>query len=276
MPLERGLQLGMKEGTVELCATLHEPHKDPPESFLEAVATRLFEHQYLAMTDPAILDPDDLKIASCIVSRDPVPDVLKNGLTSLGFQPEEMDAGGRDSPSMFSRLSRGKQRASLDKWRTDYLRAVDVSERLSALEESLIEDTPLGPYAEIKDAGAEALATGFRTCFRALIAPGLAGLRDLERALLSERARVKGRLILHPAFVRSITCFVIATFDVEAPGTALSEEEDDDAPLEVPTRSGVVRTDPELRVVRFVARGNKELLSSYVEGVLSQSGNETR
>lgn len=278
MPLLEGLQLGMKEGTVELCATLHEPHRDEPQAFVQAVAARIFEHQYLAMTDPAILDPEDLKVASCVVSRDPLPDGLKNGLTSLGFAPDDVDAGGRESASMFSRLARGKQRAGLDKWRTPYLRAVEVSERLHALEESLIEEAPIGPYAEISDEGAAALASGFRTAFRGLIAPGLKGLSDFERAFASERGRVKGRLILHPAFVRSITCFVIATFFVEAQGTTFGDEDADEAPLLVPTRrGGLVQTDPELRVVRFVARGNKELLSSYVEGVVNQSEDaETR
>lgn len=272
MPLEEGLLIGMKEGVVELTANLVDPHRDHPDGFLEEVNGRLFEHQYQAMTDPTILDPDNLQLASCVVSRSPIPEPLRDGLISLGFGPVQTEGGGRDERSLFSRFSRSK-RSTLDKWRTPYTRAEDVSEALGAFEESLIEETPQGSFGEIAEEGAQAVVDAMRTVFRQLVSPGLESLGALERQILQERNRARGRLVLHSAAIRALTCFVGETMRSEAPATVWDDDEDADAPLVVTIPGGAnVATDPEFRVVKFVVRGNKELLSTYVETVLAQAG----
>ena len=86
--------------------------RDHPEALLQRVNEVLFDHQYQAMTDPAILNPPDLPLASCLVSRDPLPDSFKDGLLSLGFTPVETEAGGRADRSLFSRFQ--KARTKLD------------------------------------------------------------------------------------------------------------------------------------------------------------------
>ncbi len=268
MPLQDGVLLGMKDGVVELTATVIEPTRDSPQSFLEAVNGAIFQHQYQLMTDPAILDPADLDVATCVVCRDTLPEPLKDALLSLGFAPVDSEGGGRDQSSMFDRFSRGK-RAKLDKWRTPYLRAKDLSERMGAWEEALIDEVPEGPLEAICADAARVLADATRTHLRVLVAPSLDGLKQLERQFLQERARAKGRLILHPLAVRALACFTAATLEELAPYIEWTDE--DDAPLWVTTEAGsTVRTDPAYRVVKLVARGNRELLSSYVQTVLAE------
>ncbi len=243
MPLEEGLLIAVKDGVVELTASLVDPHRDTPDGLVDAVNERIFEHQYQAMTDPTILDPENLALATCVVSRSPIPEPLKDGLISLGFQPVETEGGGREDRSMFSRFSRNK-RSTLDKWRTGYLRPGDVS---------------------------ETLVDAARTCFRQLIAPGLESLGALERHIVQERSQTRGRMVFHSAAVRALTSFVVQTLVTEAPDTSWSDEDGADGALLVRGPSGrVVATDPEFRVVKFVVRGSKALLSSYVETVLEQ------
>lgn len=270
MPLEEGLLIAVKAGVVELTATLVDPHRDVPETFLDEVNDRLFEHQYQAMTDPTILDPDNLELTSCVVSRSAIPEPLADGLISLGFVPVETEGGGREERSLFSRFSRGK-RSTLDKWRTPYLRAGHVSDALGAFEECLIEETPLGDFEEIAESGAQAVVDAARTCFRKLISPGFESLSILERQILQERNDARGRMVLHSAAVRALTCFVGESFRASAPGTTWSTEDGDGSALLVRTPGGPsVATDPEFRVVKFVVRGKRELLSTYGETVLRQ------
>jgi hypothetical protein len=268
MPVEEGLLIAVKDGVVELTANVVEPERDQPEPFVQRINELLFDHQYQAMTDPAILNPPDLPLASCIVSRDPLPDALKDGLISLGFTPIESEGGGRAERSLFSRFQK-RSRSKLDKWRASYLRAGDASQRLGELEESLIEEVPEGSYAEISEDACRALSNAARTIFRLLVAPNLEGLQQLERTLLQERAQAKGRLVLHPAAVRGLTAFAGETARNLLPESRWDEDE---GPLLVDSGRGApVATDPEFRAVKFVVRGNKELLSSYVESVVSQS-----
>ena len=267
MPVEEGLLIAVKDGVVELTASVVEPSRDRAESFLQRVNDVLFDHQYQAMTDPAILNPPDLPLASCLVSRDPIPDGLKDGLLSLGFTPVESEAGGRAERSLFARFQK-RSRSKLDKWRTPYLRAGNASKRLGELEDSLIEEVPEGSFAEIAEDASRALINASRTILRLLIAPNLEGLQQLERTILQERGAAKGRMVLHPAAVRGLTAFTGETVRHLAPASRW----DDEGPLLVDSGRGApVATDPEFRAVKFVVRGNKELLTSYVESVVSQS-----
>lgn len=283
MPLEEGVLIACKDGVVELTATVTEPHRDSPQVFGEEVAARILEHQYQAMTDPAILNPDNLAIATSLVSRDPLPVPIRDVLISLGFAPVDTETGASEERSMFARFQQ-RRRSKLDKWRVMYLRASDVSPRLAELEELILEELPRGSYPEISEAAAGVVVDAARTALRLLIEPSFESLGRLEKVLLAERASKKGRMVLHPAAVRALSCFVAEVLIRAAPATRWSEEPDDDAPLWVEARRGtsgeqalgagspgVIRTDPEFRVVNFVAKGSKEMLSSYVESVLRQS-----
>ncbi len=180
----------------------------------------------------------------------------------------ESEAGGRADRSLFSRFQK-RTRSKLDKWMTPYLRAADVSERLGELEESLIEDVPEGDLGDVADAASRALADAVRTIFRLLISTDLEGMRQLERALLQERAQAKGRLVLHPSAVRALTAFTGETIRRLAPA---SRWDADEGPLLVDSGRGApVASDPEFRAVKFVVRGNKELLTAYVDSVVTQS-----
>jgi len=254
-----------------MTATLEEPHREEVESFANTVAARVYAHQYQAMTDTAILDPPNMALASCVVSRDPLPAPLKDALISLGFVPIDTAAGGTEERSMFSRFQKPR-RTKLEKWRAMFLRAGDLSERLGTLEELVIEEMPEGSLAETSKEGVEVLAAAARTSLRMLLAPTFECVTQLERLLLQERAAKKGRLVLHPAVIRAITGLVTETILRAAPSSTVSDDPDDESPLQVEApRGGVVRTDPEFRVVNFVIKGSKELLSSYIESVLRQS-----
>lgn len=276
MPIEDGLLIGMKDGVVELTATLARPQQDGAEDFAAALGERLFEHQYQVMTDATILDPEDLRVASCLICRDPIPDPLRDGLLSLGFQPVESDGGGREERSLFARFGRSR-RSKLDKWRLVYSRARDISPKLSALEDCLVDEVPSGELPEVAEAASRVLIDAARTCLRLLLTPSSASLGELERALLAERGAGRGRLVLHPAMVRALAAFTGEALRRESREAHWSDDPDDDAPLHIVTEDGSdLGTDPEFRVVKFVARGRKEMLSTYVEDVLMQAGGESR
>lgn len=269
MPVEEGLLIAVKDGVVELTANVVEAHRDPPDAFLAAVNETIFDHQYQAMTDPVILNPPETPLASCIVSRDPLPDALKDGLLSLGFAPVESEGGGREQRSLFSRFQK-RARSKLDKWRTPYLRARDVSSRLAELEDCLIEEMPAGDYEDSALEQSQVLINAARTVLRMLLAPGMEGLSQLERMISQEKTNLRGRMVLHPSFVRGLTAFTGESIRSVAPDSRWSG--DSDAPFHVDDgRGSPVATDPEFRVVKFVVRGNKELLTSYVETVVGQA-----
>lgn len=271
MPLDDALLLAVKQGVVELTVPVSAPTTDEPEAFGHAVRDLLLDHQYQVMTDATILDPYDLEVSTCLESRDPLPDHLKDVLLSLGFGPLASEAGGEQGHSMFSRFQK-RQRTKLDRWRLMYARAKDLSPTLHALEECLIEEVPEGPFDEIAEEAAEVLVNAVRTYLRALIAPGLDGVRQLERRILEARGAGRGRWVLHPAAVRAIAAFVGESALAASPRSQWVDDPDGE-PLWVTTRDGgQVRTDPEFRVVQLVGRGNKALLSSYLQSVVMQSG----
>lgn len=256
----------MKNGVVELTVPVSHPETDDPEPFGQAVHQRIGEHQYDVMTDPTILDPFDIEVATCLESRDPLPDPLKDVLLSLGFSPLASEAGGEQGHSMFSRFQK-RQRTKLDRWRLLYARASALSPTLAALEECLVDEAPEGPLEACAEEASEALVRAARTYLRLLIVPGLHGVRDLERRILEARGASRGRWVLHPALVRAIAAFVGESARAVAPSTQWVDDPEGE-PLWVATRSGqTVRTDPEFRVVQLVTRGSKALLSSYLESV---------
>lgn len=172
---------------------------------------------------------------------------------------------------MFSRFQKTR-RSKLDKWQTPYLRARDVSPRLAMLEELLIDEAPSGPLAELGATGSDALVRAAEDALHLELSPSFEALGRLEKQLLQERAQRRGRLVLHPAAVRALACFAGESIRAAAPRSHWAEDPEDDTPLWVHApKGGIVRTDPELRVVNFVAKGSKELLTSYVESVLRQS-----
>jgi hypothetical protein len=263
--------IAVKDGVVEMTATLADPHRDQAEAFAEAMAAKIYAHQYQAMTDGAILDPPNMGIASCLISRDPLAAPLKDALLSLGFVPIDTEAGGTEERSMFARFQKPR-RTRLEKWRSMFLRANDVSPKLAALEEILIDELPEGPLSAISAEASNALINAARTSLRILLAPNFECIGQLERLIVQERASRKGRLVFHPAVVRAIAGFVAETMIHAAPRSRWSDEPDDESPLHVEApRGGIVRTDPEFRTVQFVIKGAKEMLSSYIEGVLRQS-----
>ena len=270
MPLDDALLLAVKHGVVELTVPVSEPQTDAPDAFGAAVQALLQDHQYQVMTDPTILDPEDLEVATCLESRDPIPDPLREVLLSLGFQPQLSEAGGEAQRSMFSRFQK-RQRATLDRWRVGYGRARDTSPELAAFEACLIEEIPEGELWEVAEDASGVLVDAARTYLRLLLAPGLDGLAALERRILDARGAARGRWVLHPAAVRGLAAFTGASALAEAPGSRWVQDEGE--PLWVRTRAGAtVRTDPEYRVVLLVARGSRALLSAYVRSMLAQQG----
>ncbi len=271
MPLAEGVLLGIKDGVVEMTATITEPHRDEPQEFGVAVSQRVAAHQYQAMTDWAIMDPPTFAIASCVLSRDPFAPGLKDSLLSLGFIPIDTETGATEERSMFTRLQKPR-RTKLEKWRTMFLRANDLSPRIAEFEEILIEDMPEGRISEISSEASQILIDVARTSLKMLLAPTFESVQQLERLIVQERAAKKGRLVFHPAVVRAMSGFLAETIMRAAPNTTWSDDPDDESPLLVEApRGGVVRSDPEFRVVNFVIKGAKELMSSYIEGVLRQS-----
>lgn len=263
--------IGIKDGVVEMTATITDPHKDDPHDFGVAVSQRVAAHQYQAMTDWAIMDPPTFSIASCVLSRDPFGPGLKDALLSLGFIPIDTETGATEERSMFARLQKAR-RTKLEKWRTMFLRASDLSPRLAEFEEILIEDMPDGRISVISTEASSILVDVARTSLKMLLAPTFESVQQLERLIVQERAAKKGRLVFHPAVVRALTGFVVETLMRAAPNTTWSDDPDDDSPLLVAApRGGVVRSDPEFRVANFVIKGAKEMMSAYIEGVLRQS-----
>lgn len=271
MPLDDVLLLAVKNGVVELTVPVSHPASDDPETFALSVREMLSEHQYQVMTDPTILNPDNFEVGTCLESRDPLSDQTRELLLSLGFTPQATEGGGEQGSSLFSRFQK-RQRTKLDRWRLLYTRAKDLSPALSGFEECLIDEMSDDPLAEIATEAAELVVHAARTYFRALITPGMDGLRDLERRIIESRGPVQGRWVLHPAAVRGLTAFLGESAKAVSPQSQWVDDPDGE-PLWVRTQNGqTVRTDPEFRVVQLVTRGNKALLSSAISSIYTQSG----
>lgn len=272
VPFDDARLLAMNNGVVELTAAVSAPERDARASFGDEVRQLLLDHQYQIMTDPAILAGDNLKVATVIESRDPLPEPLHDALATLGFSPLAPETGGDPPAPLLSRFQK-RQRSRLDRWRTVYQRAADVSKRLALLEDHLIDEVPEGAWSEISARASHALIRGARTHLQLVLSPDRASLGRLEHALLEEWGGQRGHLVLHPAFVRSLAGFLAETFITEAPRTAWSPEPEDDGPLWVRFGHGLpIRTDPEFRVFLFVLRGPRASLDQYVNAVLAQSG----
>lgn len=270
MPLDDALLLAVKHGVVELTVPVSAPHTDEPEAFAHAVRDRMFDHQYQVMTDPTILDPDNLEVATCLESRDPLDDRLREVLLSLGLTPLSSESGGEQGHSMFSRFQK-RQRTQLERWRITYGRTKDCQPALHEFEECLIEEVPEGSVALIADEASEILVNAARTYLRLLIVPGMDGLRALERRILEARGPARGRWVLHPAAVRALAAFVGESARVVAPSSRWVDDPEGE-PLWIATQAGQwIRSDPEFRVVQFVAGGNKALLSAALSAICAQS-----
>jgi len=270
VPLEDALLLAVKQGVVELTVPVSAPHTDEPEAFAHAVRDRMLDHQYQVMTDPTILDPDNLEVATCLESRDPLDDPLREVLLSLGMAPLATEGGGDQGHSMFSRFQK-RQRTQLERWRLTYARTKDINPALHEFEECLIEEMPEGPLADIAEQASETLATAARTYLRLLLSPGMDGLRTLERRILEARGAHRGRWVLHPAAVQALAAFVGESARVMAPSSHWVDDPEGE-PLWVANAQGQwIRSDPEYRVVQFVAGGNKALLSVALASICAQS-----
>jgi hypothetical protein len=272
MGLKEELILACHPTLVELVAEVDERGVDDVARFLEAVRERIAEHQYQIMTDPTILYPEDLRVVTSLVSRDPLPGGVKDALLTLGFVPVGGDGGSETERSLFSRFQRGKKRTQLDKWQAPYLRAKDVSPKLGELEAALFEEMPREPLHLCHEQATRALVDNVRTAFRILLSPSFDGLSELESAIQKERASSKGRWVLHPSAVRAVAAFVGASLHHEASRTEWSKEGSGGSRLLIRASGGVfVESDPELRVIRFVREGREALLSDYARNVVEQS-----
>ncbi|MEO1335318.1 MAG: hypothetical protein AAFV29_06725, partial [Myxococcota bacterium] len=273
MPLQDELLIAVKDGVVEMTATLVEAHRDDPEDLIDALQHRLADHQYQAMTDDAIMG-DGLGLASCLLSRDPIPAPLQAALATCGFTPTETPGGGRARQSFFTRFTRTKTRSQLEKWQVLYTQSDDIDPALSAFESMMVDDLPSGSLAETAEHGAALVMAGARSCLGLAIRPDLNGLSQLEMQLDRQRRRRPSRWIMRPPAVRALAQFVARCFATEAPGSRWSRPIDEDNPLWVQATGGFrIETDPEYRVVEFVRRGLRASLADYVKDVIGQSEN---
>ncbi|MEM7676955.1 MAG: hypothetical protein AAF449_13205 [Myxococcota bacterium] len=273
MPLQDELLIAVKDGVVEMTATLVEAHRDHPEDLVDAVQHRLADHQYQAMTDDAIMG-DGLGLASCLLSRDPIPAPLQAALKTCGFMPTEMPGGGRAPRSFFARFSRAKTRSQLEKWQVVYTQSHDIDPALSAFESIMVDDLPPGSLIETSEHGAALVMAAARSHLGLAIRPDLNGLSQLETQIDRRRRRRPGRWVMRPSAVRALAQYVARCFIAEASHSAWSVPPDDDNPLWVQASGGWrIETDPEYRVVEFVRRGLRASLADYVKNVIGQSEN---
>lgn len=270
MPLKPANVLAVKGDRVELAAEIVDGARDAPETLLGLVRERLDEHRQEILTDPAILNPDGISVASVLVSRDPLSPAQQKALESLGLSPAETEGGAAEQSSVFGGMFNKNRRTKLERWLVPYLRARDLSPRLGRWETLLLEAVPAGPVADVADPAIDALIDATAEVWKLRVDPGLPGLTALEDALLKERAQRPGRWVLQPAAVTALAAFTGATIHTLARETAWTDDED--APLHVQAPRGVVvRTDPVVRVVDWVARGRQALLRDYAESVVRQS-----
>lgn len=266
MPLDDAQLLAVKNGVVELTVPIRSPEMDGPEAFGASVHALLLDHQFQVMTDPTILDSDELNAATCLESRDPLPAPLTEVLLSLGFEAISSEGGGRPEASLFSKFKR-RQRTKLDRWRLLYRRASALSQGLGVFESALVEQALEGDFAEVGSAAAELVRTAAREAFGIRIEPGMDGSIALERRILEARRSERGRWVLRAEAVRAVAAFMGESILVDAPGTRWVNTAEGEALWVVDGAGHTVRTDPEFRVVQFVTRGRKALLSAYLESV---------
>ena len=263
MALDDGLLIACKDTTLELTAHVVPPYNDEPEAFRDALVQRVAEHRYLGMTDPSLLDSDELSIASVVESREPLGEELESVLQSIGFLPENTETGGRSGGGFLSRWSRGR-RSQLDRWRLEFSRAAAVSEALGTFEKQCISQVPDNPLNDLPGT-VQAIQQAVTYAFGLTLAPDLNSLGRLESAL---GFHARHRLILHPSTVHGLTAFLILILNQEL--RELTYDPDDDPPVVFPSPLGPTGTDPEARVVDHIMRGNRASLSSYVRGLIEE------
>jgi hypothetical protein len=270
VPLKAAHVLAVKGDRVELVAEIIDGARDAPDALIELVRERLAEHRLEIMTDPAILDPDSVSVASVLVSRDPLGPAHHQALESLGFSPSDTEAGGAEQASVFGGMFAKSRRSKLDRWIVPYMRARELSPRLGHFEALLLEHVPAGTLADVADPAIDAAIAAAAEVWKLRLVPGLDALSSLEDALLRERASKPGRWVLQPRAVIALAAFTGASIHTVARDTAWTDDED--APLHIAAPRGtVVRSDPVLRVVDLVARGRQASLRDYADAVIRQS-----
>ncbi|MFO0722275.1 MAG: hypothetical protein U1E65_00745 [Myxococcota bacterium] len=268
MPLKPGTLIAVKEGVVELIAEILAVEAET--SLIEAIRARMLEHQADIMTDPAILDPDSVSVASVFLCRHELTSSLKAGLSSLGLSEATTQASAAESHSLFARLGRG-QRAQLSRCRLVYQRTRDLSPRWAALETELLEEAPEGPIYEAAEALLETLGRGAARHLGLRLSFDRAGLEAIEDHLLRERAQRPGKLVLQPALVRALAALAGVAIVEAAPETQWSDD-DEDTPLHIRGSGGLtIVSDPVGRVIDLITRGRQALLTDYADGVVRQS-----
>lgn len=258
VPLEEGLVIAVRGGVLELTASLRHPDEDP-EPLAVAVDERLREHRYLAMTDAQLVDSEDVRVASVIGCREPIPEPVQSKLLELGLTPETTESGGRKGGWLGRAL--GRRPVRLDRWRLDYARAADLRPELAAFEslcaEAAEEHDPLSP--EMASLVVRAAATSFGVD----LAANAAGVNVLEQAL---DLKPQPRLVMQPEAVAALAAFLTEAIRAEHPGAEV--DPDGDWPLLIP-RVGAppIGTDPVFRVVEYVRVGSRAGMSTYLRSL---------
>lgn len=258
MPLEDGLVIAIRRGVLELTATLRHP-QDPPESLAQAVATRLREHRLLAMTDPHLIDGDDLRVASVLSCREPIPEDVQAKLLELGLSPEATESGGRTGGWLNRAL--GKRPVRLDRWRMDYARAAELRPELGYFERACAEAAD--DYESYSDALASAVTEAADRYLRVIAPPTLDGVAALERAL---DVKAQHRLVFHPGAVSALAAFVAQAIRGLRSDWVVDPEGDwpltRQSPGEPPKG-----TDPAEHVAEHFRVGSRSSLSQYVHAL---------
>ena len=270
MPLKDTHLIDFKTDQVELIAELIHTERDDPRFLQTEITKKIFEHQLELMTDHALLDPVELQAITSFVSRDPVGEPIGQVFEHLRFtQVSQTNKNQKQSGGWIGRFaSKKNKRAQIAKWSLHYLRTADLDPQLHQLE-SYLEMSLDGLN---RDEQAHALRDGLSKHMKTRIGSfDVDGIQELEQTLIKARGKPEKPWILLPSMVTCITSFVAKSIQAHATNTRWDESEDDQ-PLYVQSGGGpIVRTDPALRVVRFINSGTKALLSEYAKHVIRQS-----
>ena len=271
MPLKETHLINFRGDQIEMSAEIEPATSDDPQELRAAIETRLFEHQLEFMTDPALIDPPDLSVRSSIVSRDAVPPSVEAIMLEFGLSVEEdVPVDSTKPKNWLGRFSnRKRNRAHLRKWSRTYLRARDLSTNLARLEFELENDQTPNDHSKVAEHFRKVVE---ETLGVQLGAPSVEALIQLEKILVPTAQDSERPWVLLASSVRSITSFVGESIRHHAKESHWSENHEEDQALYV--QSGhrqIVRSDPVLRVIRFIAQGSKALLSDYAKHVIRQS-----
>jgi len=272
VPLKDTHLIDFKGDQVEMIAELLHSEEDDPKHLRQQIKERLFEHQLEFMTDAALIDSADMSAISSFVSRDAMPPAVESILRKIGLSEEQQNRPRRNQDSNWiGRLtaSRKNARSHLQKWSLRYLRAHDLSRELAAVESELEAHDDSGSQRDLVENLQAAIAKNMKT---RIGAPQIDALIELENTLMRFTGNPDQPWILRTSSVRCITNFVASAIQFHAPETHWNENDEEDQPLYVQTGDRqIVRTDPALRVVRFINIGTKALLSDYAKHVIRQS-----